>query len=69
MAETIIDDKASECNCRRYKYSLDFVGPIAQTLQTHPIHYCQKLVGNLPDEYIRFTNFLGDLRKDLSSAR
>lgn len=66
--EVILDMQKSECNCRRYKYSLDFMGPIAQSLVTHPIEYCQRMIGNPPDEYGKVTNFLGDIRKDIQEA-
>lgn len=68
-AELTIDMRKSECNCRRYKYALDFIGPIANTIQTKPIEYCHKVIGNTPDEYMKVVNFLGDLRRDLQEAK
>lgn len=65
MAEPIIDMAKSECNCRRYKYSLAFMGPIAGSLMTHRIEMCDRLVGNHPREYTRIVNFLGDVRQDI----
>lgn len=65
MAEPIIDMAKSECNCRRYKYSLSFMGPIAGSVVTHRIEKCDRLVGNPPDEYIKTVNFLGNIRQDI----
>jgi len=69
VAEHIVDETKSNCNCRRYKYSLSFMGPIANTVESKPLFYCSKLIGNPPDEYIKTVNFLGDLRRDLEQAR
>jgi len=68
-AELIIDMRKSTCRCRRYKLALDFIGPIANTSQDHPIEYCDRLIGEKPDEYLKKVNFLGDLRADLANAR
>jgi hypothetical protein len=64
-AETILDMAKSECFCRRYKYSLAFMGPIAGSTVTHRIEKCDRLVGNPPDDYARTVKFLGDVRQDL----
>jgi len=68
-AELIIDMRKSTCRCRRYKLALDFIGPIANTSQDHPIEYCDRLIGEKPDEYLKKVNFLGDLRADLARAK
>jgi hypothetical protein len=40
-----IDPQASVCFCRNYKFSRDYVGPIAGTDNDKPISYCHKMVG------------------------
>lgn len=69
VAETIMDLRRSECYCRRYRYSLGFMGPIADSTVTRPIMECDRLVGNPPQEYTKVVNFLEDLRKDLEGAQ
>lgn len=68
-AELIIDMRKSTCRCRRYKYSLVFVGPIADSSQDRPIEYCDRLIGSNPENYKAVTDFIQDLRADLDRAR
>jgi len=66
-AETILDMAKSECFCRRYKYSLAFMGPIAGSTVTHRIEKCDRLVGNPPDDYARTVKFFGDIKTDIQN--
>lgn len=63
-----IDPLTSSCDCREYEYSLNRLGAVPGTITTYPLEYCQKLIGNKPKEYLKLTNFLGDLRMDLINA-
>lgn len=60
-----INTKDSFCECREYKYSLEYMGGIAGTTTRNPLVYCNKLVGNKPKSYLNLVNFLGDIRRDI----
>ena len=68
-AEIIVDERKSVCRCKRYKYSLDFMGPIANSSNDMPLSACDRLIGNQPASYNDVVNFLGDLRRDLQDAK
>jgi hypothetical protein len=63
----IMDLEKSECFCRPYKFSMDFMGPSGGS-KLKPFTYCNKVIGSLPGEYLKQVNFLGDVRKDIQSA-
>jgi len=45
-----IDEDNSTCTCRMYRYTIDYVGPVGD-IWNEDLLYCNKLVGNTPDEY------------------
>lgn len=63
----ILDPDKTECFCRAYKYSLEYMGA-AGGVKFQPIKHCNKMIGNNPDNYLNLTNFLGDLRKDIQRS-
>jgi hypothetical protein len=65
--QEIIDADKSECFCRPYKFSLEFMGPVGGSKPKRAV-YCNKVIGSLPGEYLKQVNFLGDVRKDIQSS-
>lgn len=60
-----IDLAKSKCDCRLYEYSINKLGAVPGTSNSYPVEYCQKLIGNKPQEYLKLVNFLGDVRRDI----
>lgn len=64
----VIDESKSFCRCRRYRLSLKFIGPIANSSSDKPLRYCDKLIGETPVIYGKKNEFLQSLRSDLEYA-
>lgn len=63
----ILDPDKTECFCRPYKFSLEYMGPTGGATFKE-ISHCNKMIGNRPDSYLKQTNFLGDVRKDIQNS-
>lgn len=60
-----IDIIKSFCLCRKYKYSLEYMGGIENSTLYKPLIYCNKLIGNKTKDYLNLVNFLGDVKREI----
>jgi hypothetical protein len=64
--EKLIDADKSLCQCRLYRFSENYVGPIIGTTKDMPFSYCNKLIGNPIGEYAGVATFWEEVRRGIS---
>lgn len=63
-----IDPDNSVCLCRTYRYSKAYIGPMSESTN-NPIEFCNKIIGNPVEDYIRLTNYLEEARRNLNGGK
>lgn len=56
-----INEDLSTCRCRMYQRSPEYFGPVGDSWK-EDIYYCNKLIGENPDNYLKVFNFLDEIR-------
>ena len=56
-----INEDLSTCRCRMYQRKPEYIGPVGDFWH-NDISYCNKLIGESPDNYLEVFNFLNEIR-------
>lgn len=62
--EKTVDVDQSKCFCRKYKFSMNYVGPLSGTSEDKPLSYCNKVVGF--KKYAETATFWELVRREIS---
>jgi len=62
-----ISTEKSTCLCRQYKVSVEFIGPITESV-IEPIATCNKIVGYSPKQYVELNSLMEYVRQNINTS-